>query len=401
MLRSRSPLLLVLLAFAACGGDASTENASTTVPGSGSEIVSIAIDPSDGTLLAGSGPAFFRLSPGAKQPETAAGNLKTPKGSGTLTRDVVARFAADGTIIASGHSGEAALPSVLGLVKSSDAGETWESVSGLGEADYHEIELDGSRILALKNEEPGLIQVSDDGGKTWDTREAPSAATPIDVAVDPGNAAQWAVSTDQGTFISTNDGKTWRQRDTTFGARIAWAPDKLYSAGKDGKVRLARTAVRAGSRSARSAPGRRSSWSARRARSTRRSPAARSAVRPTAAPPGRRSSPSAGIREAIPCRRSRRRTRPMLETMAFERDGIGHEEIRPGHSGLLAVGTLACPRCDLPVAPGDDALMLQDVVACAYCGHAGVVRDFLSLATPTRPARVEISLRLRGLSWRG
>ena len=88
------------------------------------------------------------------------------------------------------------------------------------------------------NEEPGLIQVSDDGGKTWDTREAPSAATPIDVAVDPGNSAQWAVSTDQGTFISANDGKTWRQRDTTFGARIAWAPDKLYSAGKDGTVRL-------------------------------------------------------------------------------------------------------------------------------------------------------------------
>ena len=80
MSRSRSPLLLVLLAFAACGDDASTENASPTVPGSGSDIVSIAIDPSDGTLLAGSGPAFFRLSPGAKtagdrrgQPEDAQG----------------------------------------------------------------------------------------------------------------------------------------------------------------------------------------------------------------------------------------------------------------------------------------------------------------------------------------
>jgi hypothetical protein len=84
--------------------------------------------------------------------------------------------------------------------------------------------------------------------------------------------------------------------------------------------------------------------------------------------------------------------------MAFERDGIGHEEIRPGHSGLLAVGTLACPHCDLPVSPGDEPLTLRDVVACAYCGHAGVVRDFLSLATPTRPARVEI--RLRGVSWR-
>jgi len=81
--------------------------------------------------------------------------------------------------------------------------------------------------------------------------------------------------------------------------------------------------------------------------------------------------------------------------MAFERDGIGHEEIRPGHSGLVAVGTLACPGCDAPVAPVDRPLRLTDAVECPYCGRFGRVRDFLSLATPTRPARVEI--RLRGL----
>ena len=124
------------------------------------------------------------------------------------------RFPAPGTIIASGHSGEASLPPVLGLVRSTDAGETWEPVSGLGKADYHEIEVGGDRILALRNEDPGMIRLSDDGGKTWETREAPSAAAPIDVAVDPGNPSQWAVSTDQGTFISTNEGKSWRQRDT-------------------------------------------------------------------------------------------------------------------------------------------------------------------------------------------
>jgi photosystem II stability/assembly factor-like uncharacterized protein len=187
--------------------------------------------------MAGSGPAFYRLKAGAKAPETAAGNLSTPSGKGTLTRDVVVRFAADGTIIASGHSGEAALPPVLGLVKSTDEGETWQSISGLGKADYHEIELAGNRIFALRNEDPGMIQISADGGKTWESREAPSVAAPIDVAVNPGNPDQWAVSTDQGTFISANGGKSWRQWDTTFGPRIAWAkPDALYLAGKDGKV---------------------------------------------------------------------------------------------------------------------------------------------------------------------
>jgi hypothetical protein len=249
MLRSRLIPLLVLpaLTFSACGGASSpaSDDAAAITTGSGKDVVSIAIDPADGTLIAGSGPAFYRLKPGAKAPEAAAGNLSTPSGKGTLTRDVVVRFAADGTIIASGHSGEAALPPVLGLVKSTDEGETWQSISGLGKADYHEIELAGDRIFALRNEDPGMIQVSSDGGKTWKSREAPSVATPIDIAVNPGNLDQWAVSTDQGTFISANGGKSWRQWDTTFGPRIAWArPDALYLAGKDGKVKRSADAGR-------------------------------------------------------------------------------------------------------------------------------------------------------------
>jgi photosystem II stability/assembly factor-like uncharacterized protein len=241
---SLASLLLVALLAAGCGAD-SAGTASTAAPGSGSDVLSIAIDPADGTLLAGGGPAFYRLKPGAKAPETAAGNIRTAKGSGTLTKDVVARFTPDGTIIASGHSGEAALPAVLGLVKSTDDGETWQPISGLGEADYHEIEIDGNRILALRYEDPGMIQISADGGRTWESREAPSVAAPIDIAVNPANPDQWAVSTDQGTFISANGGKSWRQWDTTFGPRIAWArPDALYLAGKDGKVKVSPDAGR-------------------------------------------------------------------------------------------------------------------------------------------------------------
>jgi photosystem II stability/assembly factor-like uncharacterized protein len=241
---SLASLLLVAVLAAGCGGDG-TDNATTAAPGSGTDVLSIAVDPADGTLLAGGGPAFYRIKPGAKQPEAAKGAIKTTKGSGTLTKDVVARFTADGTIIASGHSGEATLPPVLGLVKSTDEGETWEPISGLGEADYHEIEIDGDRILALRYEDPGMIQISSDGGKTWETREAPSVAAPIDIAVNPGNRDQWAVSTDQGTFISANGGKSWRQWDTTFGPRIAWArPDALYLAGKDGKVKVSPDAGR-------------------------------------------------------------------------------------------------------------------------------------------------------------
>jgi len=69
-------------------------------------------------------------------------------------------------------------------------------------------------------------------------------------------------------------------------------------------------------------------------------------------------------------------------------------EVRKDHrradSWRLATGTLACPLCDAPVALGEARLAPADRVACPYCGHGAVLRDFLSLATPSRPARVEV-----------
>ena len=70
------------------------------------------------------------------------------------------------------------------------------------------------------------------------------------------------------------------------------------------------------------------------------------------------------------------------------------EEIRKSHSTRLAGGTLACPSCDAPVMP-IGRMTPADALACPYCSHAGAVRDFLSLGAPTRPARVEVHVRVR------
>lgn len=59
-------------------------------------------------------------------------------------------------------------------------------------------------------------------------------------------------------------------------------------------------------------------------------------------------------------------------------------------SSVLGTGTLACPGCDAPIAPGARPLLLTDPIACPFCDERGVVRDFLSLTAPTRPARVVI-----------
>lgn len=65
---------------------------------------------------------------------------------------------------------------------------------------------------------------------------------------------------------------------------------------------------------------------------------------------------------------------------------------RDTRRGVVAHGTFACPSCDAPVSPGSQGLRPADAVACPFCGHAGVVRDFLSLATPTRPAHVVVRI---------
>jgi hypothetical protein len=73
---------------------------------------------------------------------------------------------------------------------------------------------------------------------------------------------------------------------------------------------------------------------------------------------------------------------------------ISYEEKRRSiRSGdRLASGTLACPECDAPVALGPGATGVTTVISCPYCAHSAPVREFLSLAAPTRPARVVVRI---------
>ena len=90
--------------------------------------------------------------------------------------------------------------------------------------------------------------------------------------------------------------------------------------------------------------------------------------------------------------------------MAFQRGIDGSEPVRSepvtalaggrarhrlARSWHLATGTLACPACDAPVAPVR-TMAPSDPLDCGFCSHAGSVRDFLSLAPPSRPARVVV-----------
>ena len=67
---------------------------------------------------------------------------------------------------------------------------------------------------------------------------------------------------------------------------------------------------------------------------------------------------------------------------------------RPARSAEVCTGTLACPRCDAPVSIGAGPLALTDHLSCPFCERRGPVREFLSLAAPTRPARVVVRVAL-------
>jgi hypothetical protein len=79
----------------------------------------------------------------------------------------------------------------------------------------------------------------------------------------------------------------------------------------------------------------------------------------------------------------------------LRRHAAAEELRRVARSRRLATGTLACPRCDAPVAPGPAPLTPGDRLGCPYCDHAGAARDFLSLDAPARPARVAVRVVAR------
>ncbi len=93
--------------------------------------------------------------------------------------------------------------------------------------------------------------------------------------------------------------------------------------------------------------------------------------------------------------------------MAFARGIDGSDPARPqpvsARSGAyepreasrrwrLGPATLACPACDAPVSLGGRAVKLTVRLDCPFCRHAAPLRDFLSLASPARPARVAVRM---------
>ena len=112
-----------------------------------------------------------------------------------------------GVLYASGHPGEGSdLANPLGLIRSTDAGKTWETLSRQGESDFHALTATKSGIVGFD----GALRTSPDG-KTWTTEAADFV--PAALAGNPTSDTVLA-TTPQGIHRSTDGGKTWNTVDS-------------------------------------------------------------------------------------------------------------------------------------------------------------------------------------------
>lgn len=128
------------------------------------------------------------------------------------------------------------LPPHLGLIESRDGGRTWDSVSLLGEADFHVLRSQGARIYGFDGIQ-GRFMTSSDGGRTWGQRTPPAAM--YDIAIDPESPDRIIAATDQGLFLSDDAGTRWRPGNDQLVGLPAWpATARLYLVDGQGQVLL-------------------------------------------------------------------------------------------------------------------------------------------------------------------
>ncbi len=187
-------------------------------------VHALGVDPQDGTLFAGTHYGLFRV------PE---------QGAATLVADRVQDFMGFTVVgpnhyLASGHPGEGQEgPSSLGLIESTDGGQTWASLSLSGEADFHALEARHGLVYGL-NSMTGELMVSEEM-KTWDVRSETAMA---DFAVSPDDPDVLLATTEQGLTRSQDGGRSF---EPVSGAPVlllvSWAEDgTIIGAEPDGTV---------------------------------------------------------------------------------------------------------------------------------------------------------------------
>jgi hypothetical protein len=102
----------------------------------------LGVNPADGALFIATHTGLYRVEPGERKAERVGGSYQDTMGFTIVGAN---RF------LGSGHpdineAREENLPSLLGLIESTDEGESWQPISLSGEADFHVLRFAGERV---------------------------------------------------------------------------------------------------------------------------------------------------------------------------------------------------------------------------------------------------------------
>lgn len=193
----------------------------------------LGVNPADGALFIATHSGLYRVGKDMRKATRVGARLQDTMGFTIVGPD---RF------LGSGHPDlaemrEKGLPPLLGLIESGDAGGNWESVSLLGEADFHVLRSAGKRVYGYDATNDRLL-VSADQGASWNELDRPGPL--VDLAVDPGDpghiVATAASDLADGIYESGNGGASWKRIGDAVGY-LAWpATDRLYLVGGEGEV---------------------------------------------------------------------------------------------------------------------------------------------------------------------
>lgn len=110
----------------------------------------------------------------------------------------------------------------MGLVKSTDGGQTWQSVSQVLDppVDFHAMAVSRSNpnvIVGFDSGGRGLFKTTD-AGNTWQSLNYPEYITSL--AIAPDNSEEVFAGTDNGIFRSSDGGNTWTQLNQYTGIPV-------------------------------------------------------------------------------------------------------------------------------------------------------------------------------------
>ncbi|GAA4659948.1 F510_1955 family glycosylhydrolase [Arthrobacter cryoconiti] len=226
-LRARLPLAatLVLAPLALAGCSSATPPPSPAPAATVSHVHGITVDPVTTKILLATHDGLFDAS------------KKTPvKVSDTIDLMGFTPTGDPNVYFASGHPGPGtSLPNPVGLIRSADAGKTWQQVSRGGQSDFHALTVSGGGLVAFD----GQMRTSTDG-TTWQTSTA--TFTPAVLAGSPASSVVLA-TTQEGVQRSTDGGKSWRSvpgspviQFAAIAASVEKAPTEAVGVTPDGTV---------------------------------------------------------------------------------------------------------------------------------------------------------------------